>query len=265
MDAQEVGMRLSGPQGEVRSRCRLEEVALLLRVIGCFVLTVAMQGRVQAAQPIPAPFTATLSAEYRGLSAGTLTFSFRHDEATGHYIYETRANPSMLARLIVSRDAIERSEMQIDDQGVHPLHWRVEDGKSGAKEDGELTFDATTGRVRGKLKNQPVDLPLEAGVQDRISVQIAIITALVRGAEPGTIPMVDDDHIKYYQYRKKATETLDTQLGKFETVVYEGKREGSDRVSRFWFAPSLGYTPVRAEQERKGKVETVMTIVELKR
>lgn len=229
------------------------------------ILMIAALGNAQAAQPVPTPFTVTLSAEFRGLSAGKLIFSFSHDAVTGQYTYETRANPSTLARLIVSRDALERSVMTIDDHGVHPVHWKVEDGKSGTKEDGELTFDATAGRVRGRLKNKEVDLPLEAGVQDRISVQIAIMTALVRGVEPGTIPMVDDDHIKYYLYRKKATETLDTKIGKLETVIYEGTREGSNRVSRFWLAPSLGYAPVRAEQERKGKVETVMTLLELTR
>ena len=31
-------------------------------------------------------------------------------------------------------------------------------------------------------------------------------------------------------------------------------------MSRFWMAPSLEYLPVRAEQIRKGKVETVMVL-----
>jgi hypothetical protein len=212
----------------------------------------------------PAPFTATFLAEYRGIEGGTLTFTFAH-EADDRYSYETHVNPGLLARFFVSASAVERSVMTIDANGVHPQNWKVDDGKPGNKEDGELQFDWAGGHVRGTIKGKPVDLAAESGLQDRISVQIAVMTALVRGVDPGTIPMVDDDHIKYYQYKKTRSETIDTKMGKIETVVYEGTRENSNRVSRFWLAPSMGYAPIRAEQERKGKVETVMTLVELKR
>jgi hypothetical protein len=36
-------------------------------------------------------------------------------------------------------------------------------------------------------------------------------------------------------------------------------------VSRVWHAAALGQVPVRAEQVRKGKVETVMELIELDR
>jgi len=213
----------------------------------------------------PAPFTVTFLAEYRGIEGGTLTFAFTHDAATDQYSYETHVNPGVLARFFVSPRAVERSVMAIDADGVHPRSWKVDDGKSGNKEDGELQFDWAGKHVRGTIKGKPVDIAAEPGLQDRISVQIAVMTALVRGVDPGTIPMIDDAYIKYYQYKKARDETIDTKMGKIETVVYEGKREGSNRVSRFWLAPSMGYAPVRAEQERKGKVETVMTLLELKR
>lgn len=239
---------------------------VLARIIpALIIMMLGLLGTAQAAAPVPAPFSATFLAEYRGIDAGTLTFTFSHDATTHQYAYETRVNPGLLARFIVSGNAVERSVMTIDDEGVHPVHWRVDDGKAGKKEDGELTFDAATHRVRGELKGKTVDLPLEPGLQDRISVQIAVMTALARGVDPGTIPMIDDDHVKYYVYRKVASETIDTKMGKIETVVYEGARKGSNRVSRFWLAPSLGYAPVRAEQQRKGKVETVMTILALEK
>jgi hypothetical protein len=48
-------------------------------------------------------------------------------------------------------------------------------------------------------------------------------------------------------------------------VIYESKREGSNRTARFWMAPSLEFLPVRAEQIRKGKVETVMLLQKVDR
>lgn len=221
----------------------------------CFAL-----GLARADAELLQPFTATYAASYRGYEAGNLTFSLERDPTTGRYVYQTTADPSFLARLIVSRAAVERSEMLIDEKGVRPLEWRFEDGKAGDAGDGLLTFDWQNGRVSGTIERKKIDLPLNERLQDRLSIQIYVASALLRGADPGTIPMIDDNRIKQYSYTRKNTTTLDTALGPMETVVYESTREGSARVSRFWMAPKLQYLPVRAEQIRKGKVETVMEI-----
>ena len=83
------------------------------------------------------------------------------------------------------------------------------------------------------------------------------------GQEPGAITVVNGNKLQQYSYARARTETLDTKFGKLETVVYESARAGSNRVSRIWHAPSLGFVPVRAEQIRKGKVETVLVLVGL--
>lgn len=213
---------------------------------------------------LPPSFTASYAASYRGIEAGTLTFSLR-PESPGRYVYETKADPSFLARLVVSRNAIERSEMLIDENGVRPLRWTLDDGKAGDKDDGSLTFDWDAGRVTGRADAKSVDLPTQPGIQDRLSIQIAVMTALLRGEEPGEIPLIDDEKVKLYTYRRTGTAVMETPLGRLDTVIYESAREGSSRLSRFWMAPSLDYIPVRAEQIRKGKVETVMTIRSLER
>jgi hypothetical protein len=219
--------------------------------------------------PTLQPFVATYSVSYRGLNAGVLTFELKRDGTNGRYIYETRADPSALASFFISDAANERSVMEIGPQagplGVRPLEWKLDDGKSGNKRDGVLHFDWSSNKVSGEIEGEKVDLPTEAGLQDRLSIQIAVTASLLRGIEPGTIPLVDDNRIKRYIYTKKEPAQLDSVLGKVDTILYESSRETSDRVSRFWMAPSLGYTPIRAEQVRKGKVETVMTLTSLQR
>jgi hypothetical protein len=211
---------------------------------------------------IPRPFTATYAVTYRGLGAGTITFTFAQDAVSGRYHFETRPDPSALARLFVSRRAIERSVMEIDSQGVRPLHWTLDDGTAG-KKDGELHFDWVARRVSGEVETEPVDLPVEAGLQDRSSLQIAVSTALLRGLEPGTIPLVDDNRIKHYTYALKGPERRPTKLGTLDTLMYESSRPGSSRVSHLWLAPELDFLPVRAEQIRKGRTETVMELISL--
>src|SRR5262245_8159453 len=105
------------------------------------MLSAAMlAGTVQAAPTVPDPFVATYGVTYRGLSAGSLIFSFTRD-ANGHYVYETRVAPSALARLVVSGAAVERSVMELTPDGIRPLEWTLDDGKSSDKEDGHLRFD----------------------------------------------------------------------------------------------------------------------------
>ena len=211
------------------------------------------------------PFRATYAAQFRGMDGGNLIFTFQPASEPGQFIYETTADPSFLASFVVSRAATERSTLAIDAQGVRPLEWVFDDGKSSDKADGSLKFDWPAHRVTGRIEREDIDFPTEPNLQDRQSIQIAVMTALLRGEEPSTFPMIDDNRIKRYTYRRIGETTLDTALGKIETVIYESTREGSSRVARFWMAPSYDFLALRAEQERKGKVETVMTIKALTR
>lgn len=217
------------------------------------------------AATVPEPFTATYAVTFRGLSGGTLQMQWRRDAQTGHYVFETRANPSTLARLVISGNAFERSTLEDTPAGLRPLSWELDDGKSGNKGDGRLLFDWSTGAATGSYEGQPVTLSLEPGMQDRLSIQVSVMAALLAGREPGTIAMINGDSIRHYSYTRGRTETVATRLGEEQAIVYESTRPNSNRISRVWHAPDLGYLPVRAEQIRKGKVETVMQLVSLTR
>jgi hypothetical protein len=237
----------------------------LLSLLTATLATMLLATSAYAEAAVPRPFSATYSVTFRGIGAGTITFDFAHDAATGRYIYETHASPTALARLFVSKAAMERSVMEIDDAGTRPIEWRLDDGKAGSEGDGKLNFDWSRKLVTGVVEGETIELAAEPGTQDRSSISIAVTTALLRGVEPGTIPLIDDNRIKRYAYTKKEAATVDSALGKLDTVIYESTREGSNRTARFWMAPSLEFLPVRAEQIRKGKVETVMLLQKVER
>lgn len=209
---------------------------------------------------LPKPFTATYAVTYRGMRAGKLTFKLSRDSASGRYTYETTADPSMLARIMISSAALERSVMEIGPEGVRPIDWQLDDGKSGTARDGKLHFDWEKNVATGAIEGQNIELPLEAGLQDRLSIQIAVVTSLLRGEEPGAIPLIDDNRVKRYSYTKIGAAVTETDLGKLDAVLYESTRQGSNRQSRFWLVPKMEYVAARAEQIRKGKVETVMVL-----
>jgi hypothetical protein len=233
---------------------------LTAALLASTLFTTSAPAQPQGQAVLPKPFTATYAVTYRGMRAGSLTFKLSRDAATNRYTYETTADPSMLARIMISGGAVERSVMEIGPDGVHPIDWHFEDGKSSTSRDGKLHFDWQKNVATGVIEDQNVNLPLEAGLQDRLSIQIDVVTSLLRGEEPGAIPLIDDNRIKRYTYTKIGPAVTDTDLGKLEAVLYESTREGSNRQSRFWLVPKMEYVAARAEQIRKGKVETVMTL-----
>jgi hypothetical protein len=233
---------------------------ILLGLAMGFALSAQSQAQNAA---VPHDFIARYAVSYRGIGAGTLIFTFKRDPATGHYIYETRAEPSFLASFLVSTAARERSEMEITDAGVRPLRWSLDDGKSGSKNDGEITFDWNRRVATGRMKDEKFSVPLAPGVQDRLSIQIAVVTALLRKQEPGTISIIDDGKVKTYSYNRTGSGNADSDQGRLDSVLYESTRANSSRMSKFWLLPQYEFGAVRAEQIRKGKVETVMELERL--
>ena len=218
-----------------------------------------------AETPSLKPYVATYAVSYRGLEAGTISMHLTHDAATNRYTFETRANPSVLARLVIGRDAVERTVVEPTDDGIRPVQWHLEDGKTGKDGDGDLKFDWDAQRVTGEFEGKPVDLPTQPGLQDRLSIQLAVTAALVKGRDVTSIVMVNGDRTREYTYTRGASAQVDTKIGKQDTIVYESTRPNSNRVSKVWHAPQLQFLPVRAEQIRKGKVETVMQLASLER
>jgi hypothetical protein len=212
---------------------------LTTALLASILFATAAPARSEGQSVLPKPFTATYSVTYRGMRAGNLTFKLSRDPGTNRYTYETTADPSMLARIMISSAAMERSVMEIGPEGVRPIDWQLDDGKSGTTRDGKLHFDWQKNVATGTIENQTIELPLEPGLQDRLSIQIDVVTSLLRGEEPGAIPLIDDNRIKRYSYTKIGPAVTETDLGKLDSVLYESTREGSNRQSRFWLVPQM--------------------------
>jgi hypothetical protein len=106
-----------------------------------------------------------------------------------------------------------------------------------------------------------VDAELPADAQDPMSLQIASLRNLQERKLHDTVSLVDGDgKVKEYQLELEGEKQIDTALGRLDTLVYTSQRVGSDRLTRTWVAPALGYLPVRAERTRKGKLEFTLLI-----
>jgi hypothetical protein len=72
--------------------------------------------------------------------------------------------------------------------------------------------------------------------------------------------MIDATKLKQYELKLEGNARIDTELGTLDTVIYVSRRANTDRFTRTWVAPALGYLPVKAESVRGKKVEVTLLI-----
>lgn len=206
-----------------------------------------------AASPEPAlaPFVAEYDVRYGRIAVGTSRTELAR--AGAHWTFESTSVATGLARMIASGTLRQRSEFELLPEGPRPLSYSFDDGTKRTDRDVRLEFDWPAGRVRGTAEGSPVDVALVPGLQDPAAMQALVIAQLRAGREPGTIAMIEKDRIKHYRCTFLRREKLVTAIGELDTVVYRSARDGSDRETITWHAPTLGYVAVQAEQLIDGK------------
>jgi hypothetical protein len=233
-----------------------------LRFGGAMLWLVAALGvAVPAAADALTPFTASYSWSWHGavIAVSTLKLEQRQGDT---WIYSSSSEPRGLGNLYPMRPNL-RSVLRVTDQGVQPLSYHATDGTSGNARGADVTFDWDARHASGVYEGVKVDLALKSGVQDDLSIQIALLYALRQGRTPAGLSMIDKNSIRDYDYQREGEQTIDTKLGRIDTVIYASRHPNSPRVTRFWCAPSKGYIPMRVEQKRIDSVEWTLEIQSL--
>jgi prepilin-type processing-associated H-X9-DG protein len=210
-------------------------------------------------QPPPVSFVATYQVAWHGISAGASTLKLAA-QGPDTFTYSSNIQAHGLFRLVFPDALIQSSTFTFADGHVSPLHYQESGQARDHSDDVELSFDRNSGRVHGSSQTHAVDQPLDAGIQDPMSVQIELMQQLQAGLAPTRFKLFDKDQAKEYTYTRERTEVLTTPLGALDTVVYRSDRAGSDRVTRLWLAPKLNYLPLQAARSRNGSVDLSMRI-----
>lgn len=207
------------------------------------------------------PFKASYSAEWKGVRAGSTVLELRR-AGTDLYSYSSTSNARGVFRMAFSETLTQTSTFRLHEGEVQPLTFRGVDEKERPI---DLNFDWVNLKVTGAAKGHTVDLPINAGAQDAMSLQISMLRNLASGKVPPLVWMIDGDKLKDYELRLEGTARIETALGNLDTVIYTSRRASGDRLTRTWVAPALGYLPVRAERIRGKKTEFTLLIDSLDR
>src|SRR5690606_19710770 len=155
---------------------------------------------------------------------------------------------------------VEESVFELRDGVLRPLEFRLEDGTRKGEDNVTIDFDWAGGAAHVTKENGRTDLPLENGVHDRGTLQLALMLELDAGSVPAAHALIDDDSVKTYSYEVAGEETLTTPAGTYDTVKVVQRREGSSRHTLIWLAPELRHLPVKIEQRRDGETLTTLLL-----
>jgi hypothetical protein len=208
------------------------------------------------------PFEATYAWAWHGMTVAVSTLKLEHQGDT--WIYTSKSSPRGIGK-IYSQRPVQKSVMRLTDSGIQPLSYDADDGTPSTKRDAHVKFDWDNGRATGTYEDNKVDLPLHPGIQDDASVQVELMVELLAGREPQKFQMQYDNTVRDGVYHREREESIDTPIGKVDTIVYGAQKIGSPRVTRFWCAPSRGYIPMRVEQRKDDDVQWTMQLQSFKR
>ncbi len=75
--------------------------------------------------------------------------------------------------------------------------------------------------------------------------------------------IVDKQSLKQYLFKVIGNEEIETDIGKYNTVMVNRTRAGSSRSTTLWLAKELFYLPIKIQQKKDGNVKFEMEIKEL--
>ena len=195
-----------------------------------------------ASGPVALPGSARLLYDVQG-QVKKLNYQARAELLWRHDASQYDLRFEVSAFLIGSR--VQTSQGQLGPQGLSPKRFsdksRSERAAHFNYEQGRVTFSANS-----------ADAPLSAGMQDRLSVFIqlgALLAAQPEAFPPGTTisqATVGPRHADQWQVTVAGPETLRLQGEDVPTLrLTRPPGQQYDQQVELWYAPSLGYLPVR--------------------
>ncbi len=155
----------------------------------------------------------------------------------------------------------ERSTFKVEGDRFVPQSYRLKRSGLGKGKTIKYDFDWTAKQVVGEDRGDPVKLPLNTGLLDKSTYQIALQQAVAAGEQSMSYQVVDGDEVETYDFRVLGEEQVSTKAGQVDAIKVERVRDPtqSKRQTILWFAKNWDYLLVRLHQiEKDGKEYQIM-------
>ena len=190
------------------------------------------------------PFSASYTADWKQLPmSGTAERSL---EKTADGTWKLSFKASMMIASLT-----ETSTLTLDKDTLLPQSYHFERGGLGKAKKADLDFDWTAKMVTGTDRGDAVKIPLNRGMVDKSTYQLALQHDVAAGKKTMSYQVVDDGEVE-------------TKAGKIDAIKVERVRDPtqSKRITVMWFAKDWDYLLVRLLQvETDGKEYNIMLLV----
>lgn len=152
----------------------------------------------------------------------------------------------------------EITQFQWSDDGVvEPQKYVYKRRGLGRNRDTQLTFDWENELILNDIEDTSREMDISKNLQDKISYQIQLQKDLIEGRNNLVYDIADGGELERYRFEIDGEETLDTPLGKVDTVRVKRSRDDDDRVTYAWLAKDWDFMLVRLQQKEDGDSHTI--------
>ena len=217
-----------------------------------FALTLLALPAVQAADL--QPFSASYTADWKQLPmSGSAERSLSKND-NGTWTLSFKAS-MMIASLT------EESTIRLDKDTLLPQSYTFERGGLGKAKKINLDFDWASKMVTGSDRGDPVKVPLNSGMLDKSTYQLALQRDVAAGKKSMSYQVVEGTDTDTYDFRVLGAEKVSTKAGSVDAIKVERVRDPTQnkRTTVMWFAKDWDYLLVRLQQvETDGKEYNIM-------
>ncbi len=195
------------------------------------------------------PYEATYTTKLRGIKITGI----RKFEITGENTYKI----SWKAKALWMR-LNEWSEFEIiNNRTIRPLSYHYTRKGLGTDRPVHIYFDWKNGIANGSKGKKEYQFDLPSGTLDRLSYQFQLQMDLLEKPRKKSFSynVASHNKIKIYTFDFQGNETISTNLGLIDSLIY--RRQKENRTTNIWFSPAQHYLPVQIEQIERGKSSTI--------
>ncbi|WP_027897391.1 DUF3108 domain-containing protein [Zestomonas thermotolerans] len=202
------------------------------------------------------PFSASYTADWKQLPVGGSATRSLKAESDGRWNLDFEA--SMLVAGLT-----EQSTFRVESGSFLPQTYRFKRSGLGKSKQVELDFDWSAKQVIGSDRGNQVRVPLNRGLLDKSTYQIALQHDVAAGKKSMSYQVIDGDEVETYDFRVLGEEVVETKAGLIDAIKVERVRDPtqSNRKTVLWFAKDWDYLLVRLQQvEKDGKEYQIMLL-----
>lgn len=152
----------------------------------------------------------------------------------------------------------ESSKFSLYNDSLRPSEYHYSSRVLGKRKDVTVTFDWQAMTATNHVKGGPWNMPINDISLDRLTLQLQLRYDLQNHRDQLSYDIADGGQLKRYTFEKRDQETIQTKLGKLDTIKVVRTDNLSDkRHQYFWFAPQYDYLLVKMEHFEKGESYTL--------